>query len=124
MSINANELRIGNWVAIGEMVERPLTKIIPELCGAYNPIPLTPDILEKAGFVKSNTEYGDGIPTLGKFQISLYDGDNFIKMLATVRYDKSVAVKVASLHQLQNLYFALTGEELNIQTCRLHRFQS
>jgi hypothetical protein len=69
-------------------------------------IPLTPEILEKAGFQlfpwgwikKSKTDFGVRLQVHSfAYEVS---GNN--------------PVKLTYLHQLQNLYFALTGEELNV----------
>jgi hypothetical protein len=103
--IKANELRIGNWVNIGD-----LSTTINHIMGDddyFDPIPLTPEILEKCGF----REYGPFSPwlTLGSFSWSdpagiSYEIDEESAMLDHIKY----------LHQLQNLYYAVTGEELTI----------
>lgn len=71
------------------------------------PIPLTPEILEKCGF-KGNYPsigiLGDG-PIL---EIYYKDGGLFF-VGSEFTYNEP---KIQYLHQLQNLYFALTGEEL------------
>lgn len=74
-----------------------------------SPIPLTPEILEKAGFKAK----GSGFWNLEKDFCSLevYIND---KSITTFSYNWEVA-ECQNLHQLQNLYFALTGEELNIE---------
>lgn len=66
-------------------------------------IKLTRIILEKAGFV-------DG--KIGKFKVGL-DGEDFRNDVMSVVFD-STMIKIHALHQLQNLYFALTGKELEI----------
>ncbi len=78
----------------------------------YQPIPLTPEILEKAGFDEwakghwkmSNSSCKRGWSKefnyyLPYFELSTYVGN----------------VKLKYVHQLQNLYFALTGEEIEIK---------
>ena len=64
------------------------------------PIPLTKDWLVKFGFEK---RYEDCFE-YGKFILN----DEFIMM------DIDITIKCKHVHQLQNLYFALTGEELKI----------
>lgn len=125
--IQANELRIGNWVIDPD--GNPVTvndifysgqeginacdnnyECYPILdFDELSPIPLTPEILEKAGFEKDKLGYTNG------FNFSLYynhkkDKGNY------GAYWKSfeAGVDFKHLHQLQNLYFALTGMELNI----------
>lgn len=84
-------------------------------------IPVTPEILEKCGFESDVTEMyelclnqKDESPFIRiypKYNMDYYlhndDGDHCddIKLLKPPQY----------LHQLQNLYFALTGEELTVQ---------
>lgn len=130
--IQANELRIGNWVLKDdtyrkvEAISIPYhhllslrNKVLLEECqfNEIQPIPLTEEILLKCGFEK------DGVPAgftiIDKFQIrycykdiikntwqwsfEAFDDDNWIGIS-----------KPQYLHQLQNLYFPLTGEELEI----------
>ena len=81
----------------------------------YEPIPLTEDILLKCGFEKANyeknyplyfnknkTKYSDAI------SVSVYSDFCRVKIV-----DKTVKTLVY-LHDFQNIYFALTNEELNI----------
>jgi len=73
----------------------------------YEPIQLTEEILLKCGFEKIRTDYFiEGI----RFYVSKPDNfDDFVLV------DKdSVLTIVKHLHQLQNLYFSLTGEELKV----------
>lgn len=120
--INANELRIGNLVdhyfsddtddsVTDRMYEHIEAKDISddEYLSSCYPIPLTPEILEKAGF-----EY-DGATTLSRDDSPLYfkilagKGSAFVEKL-----HQPFEVHCEFVHQLQNLYFALTGEELTI----------
>lgn len=72
-----------------------------------SPIPLTPELLEKCGLVYDGeyfaikNSYFELTPTEdGKFQLTINSAEYETKLI------------VEYLHQLQNLYFALTGEEL------------
>jgi hypothetical protein len=123
--IKVNELRVGNWIDFAGTIA-PVTEIDGENIWVRGKIklpdstkypsfpikrlkgiPLTPDILEKAGF------------TEGRITSAVYyhKGRNFsLEGHATIkdhgfRYN---SLQVKHLHQLQNLYFALTGEELAI----------
>lgn len=113
--IPSNELRIGNWVKnvypyhqnpyqidAYHIHEAECDKIV------FNPIPLTPEVLEKCGF-----DYTESLHRLGELEIG-YDNEDFMLMQYSLRYKKAIILKVKYLHQLQNLYFALTGEELTI----------
>lgn len=84
--------------------------------GPYEGIPLTPDILERCNmkrrFDTVDCNIWDSIekpPTRNKaFSLALIK-EGWVYMSAPgVQAFKNI-------HQLQNLYFALTGEELNIQ---------
>jgi hypothetical protein len=89
-------------------------------------IPLTPEILEKCGFKKWGR---DDMPRtlsyeLGSMQIFPsntfcdFDGYGFLhyKLPNPIDgKDESARFKFKHLHQLQNLYYALTGNELNYQ---------
>lgn len=102
--INKNELRVGNWVytpkalVLSEMSTSEMNDLIPYKIvfisdnghnQFYEPILLTPEILEKAGFaLKSEVN------------------DYVIELLNRVQ--------PKYLHQLQNLYFAIVGIELEI----------
>lgn len=117
--IAANELRIGNYVnhkseGISRVTEIESHKnhigVTPLsfnnyvfMCAEIKPIPLTPEILEKCGFVSN--PYQDRYE-LGDFHFE------YCAIRNIVWCEKYPHIKY--LHQLQNLYFALTGEELII----------
>lgn len=133
MSINIGDLRIGNWVYDSEkkvnvqidglqfsgriVVEDKEYDDHKRAIDPYS-IPLTHEILEKVGFVTADYEldvivwdYKDtflisqnGIPV--EDQPIVFEWDNG---------DRDVTTELKYLHQLQNLYFALTGEELKIE---------
>lgn len=119
--IKATELRIGNWILAGGEpfeVNPDVISVIYNEGGRveYNQIPLTPELLEKLGVVE--------IPNILEWVFS------FMSMTLTfvwcnddkyiVRYEgpaggiNHIINAPESLHQLQNLYFALTGQELEI----------
>jgi hypothetical protein len=120
--MKAEELRIGNWVNrvympygnTNQGVE-PVRVGITELQHALgllgvcsfdvDPIPLTPEILEKAGFVNDYNGYDH--PSKVSLSITK-DGDYM-----ACWQDRAIR-PIQSVHQLQNLYFALTGQELGI----------
>lgn len=106
-----NELRIGNWIDYyypddkdDDVIDRHYQQIDEDfmevLLAARNysscyPIPLTPEILEKAGF-------GIKEPS-GTFAWKFSPAGDVLN------------VSCQYVHQLQNLYFALTGNELNVE---------
>jgi hypothetical protein len=116
--MKANELRVGNWVndesgAIPYQI-RPqdfLPLSLPENEGKAKPITLTAEILVKAGFeeiYKSQMH-----TTFYKDKVNYYFWHQTARQYADFmgnQYDN-----IQNVHQLQNLYFALTGKELNIE---------
>jgi hypothetical protein len=127
--IQANELRIGNLVLFKGEVD-----VIIEIGQAGNgfcenngyfnfdtgtiaPIPLTPEWLERCGFEYLSFDFG-----IANF-FKLNDRFELIVVREGVKceyergsyYYEDEHCSIKYLHQLQNLYFALTGEELKIE---------
>jgi hypothetical protein len=134
--IKANELRIGNCIKgmygncfvhtiamiSGEYVLSYMNSQFSSSCDGLidlkdcNPIPLTREILEKFGWIwneeaNSFEKYPNGDARM-HFQYREVNGSftMFNYVLKAL-----IAEKLYYVHQLQNLYFALTGEELPIQ---------
>jgi|688.fasta_scaffold599037_2 hypothetical protein len=123
--MKANELRIGNWVLIpynkSNKEEGFFEATISQIgeFGAYvkpedyEPIPLTEHWMFKFGFYETTKEhYVSGLYTLN-------NPDGFYINKETMCYcdidyegTTNDRIKIQYVHQLQNLYFALTGEEL------------
>ena len=95
----------------------------------FEPITLIPAILDKCGFVKDGFGgYGKSINPFDKGHKLLYFAGDYLYLKQSDHdqpsiYDKDYdicclwnkdLVKEFYLHQLQNLHFALTGEELPI----------
>lgn len=127
--VKSNELREGNLIAddLGRIVKVESIfydrfnlefvdgQLYSSPLSEHSPIPLTPEILEKAGFEESHFFEGvhSGVYNKNGLKIGL-DGDDLVKAQYTAIFGGDIFVKVQYLHQLQNLYFALTGEELTI----------
>ena len=126
--MKVNELRIGNWYNhLGEFKQVTPNTIL-EVWEAQRqwckPIPLTPEILEKAGFKDDGS--GSGWYMLNYFTDCELTAEVMCLQVNTISfrcaisdtdYDSApsmTAIRMNYVHQLQNLYFALTGEELNI----------
>jgi hypothetical protein len=123
--IPVNELRVGNIVTLtGNEVASPLDIMIDEVNfpitrkrGEYNPIPISPEWLERFNFeMDDDMEYG----IIWSFKISddasIY-WNGFIEIevrtkYVTTRYDLD---HIKHIHQLQNLYHSLTGKELELK---------
>ena len=108
--IKANELRIGNWVF--NIYNNPVkVTVIDDTVDWCKPIPLTPEILEKCGFDNDDNDFLKTIDDRSSLHINLEKKRTLIES-----YDGIVKLKnINYLHQLQNLVFALTGEELNFK---------
>lgn len=127
--IQANELRIGNWVHwyetckvtaidtnggnyISIVTNRGEHRIEIDI-ERFKPIPLTPEILEKAGFV---IDYSWQIPKVQKDNFVMYiDNSDGFTLSANFGHIQQLDVEIKYLHQLQNLYYCLTGKELEIK---------
>jgi hypothetical protein len=75
----------------------------------YSPISLTPEWLDRCGF----KDEGKSVYAKDHFKIGVSDqgGANWV-----FYFDRHLNLRsLHYLHQLQNLYFALTGEELAIK---------
>lgn len=81
----------------------------------FQPIPLTPEWLERCGFERGIDK---GVFVKDNFKIGVTDyagGGSWVFYM-----DRHLSVHdISCLHQLQNLYFALTGEELTINNVNL-----
>jgi len=133
--MKANELRIGNYINVpetkqcpfridlfdyvtngigkfGQIISKdihPLTWYLQDL----SPIPLTEEWLLKFGFYFDlKTDY-DGYWKKYKegFEIRIYKFEDYFEYGWQLGHDP---IKIKYVHQLQNLYFSLTGEELTI----------
>jgi len=114
--MEANELRIGNWVQMLDGSKFQITSVdfsAIEITPEYlrpKPIPLTPEILEMADVVKC---YGGGHEWWNLCKngwLKIYQHP--FGFIVTVGGSSLNAIHY--LHQLQNLIFALTGQELTI----------
>ena len=110
--MKANELRIGNWIISPIEGEAEIASLgitwqstHPEY---YEPISLTKEWLLNFGFVRK--EY----IMLAEIHVDYCLNNLSVNIQSQWIYFKQVQImiKLLYVHQLQNLYFALTGEEL------------
>lgn len=122
--IQPQELRIGNYVEYriqDELDERKewwelsiidstdLQILENVIDSDYRPIELTEEILLKFGFFKKLGNY-----ELENFRFHISQPMNFDGFVFCEGYSV-ITDKIQFVHQLQNLYFALTGEELTFK---------
>lgn len=120
--IPIEELRIGNYHFRGFQTENHIEKIAfaQDLCyhGFMFPIPLTEDILLKSGFIETYKEWLDCTVT----PILFYKRPYFLTRLTQTQLTFAkmndtggeFLRNVEFVHQLQNVWYWLTGEELEI----------
>lgn len=141
--IQANELRIGNWinVDIDNGKDRVIQAVQVHTIGFDNkikvgsgihgehrdfaPISLTPEILEKAGFEIKEIPHWHANGRPGYRILIMRSARRWLmltgihSMIASIHENDDVKgaslCQLGYLHQLQNLFFTLKGEELQIQ---------
>jgi hypothetical protein len=107
--ITANELRIGNWVKtistqkIFRVSIKTLSSLRSGIC-YIEPIPITEEWLLRFGFEKTSLHYFKKDSVILSFEDYFYECFLGNKL-----------VIINHIHQLQNLYFALTGKELELK---------
>ena len=100
-----------DWLVMKHMADGNIQSVYTPDIPVYEPIPLTPEILVKAGFeeiYKSSMH-----TTFYKDKVSYYFWHQTAMQYADFmgnQYDN-----IQNVHQLQNLIHSLTGEELNIE---------
>lgn len=110
--MRANELRLGNWIEFNQPKKGIYTTVTNStfewnIEKVFRPIQLTEEWLLNFGF-KDNLNFKNVIFIDSK--IAFYN-DNNVFTLANHEYN----IEIKYVHQLQNLYFALTGEELTLK---------
>jgi hypothetical protein len=132
--MKANELRLGNLVLNGGGNIKVIT---PQTISDFdnklivlNPIPLTEEWLLKFGFEKSQeqwytikyftdcelaTEQMAITYNLSSNRCAVFDAIEETDIVNILSYPIYTSKKVLYVHQLQNLYFALTNEELTMK---------
>ena len=117
--MEANELRIGNWYKHPMAFEPSQitdTDFISSFIDKFEPIPLTEEWLLKMGFEADgyDGDYGKAYKVSGIWScVDLQMWSN--KEIHFVTNSGCTVAKLEHVNQLQNLYFALTGEELQIK---------
>ena len=121
--IDPKELRIGNWVisphddtiqVVGINPEETLDILIDKggmASHRTNPIPITKKWLKRLGF-KLKTDYEINYLLSPKDENGSRLNFRLLDKGLKIQFNMFHAVEIQHVHQLQNLYFALTGEEL------------
>ncbi len=129
--VNANELRLGNYILCKTGV-----RILPTPVGFQHfellakglakemfAMPLKPELLIKIGFIENKEYYQlpDGkefilaLPVIGNNanQIRAYVNSKEVCYARAILNEMVISNNIHQLHQLQNLYYALTGTEMD-----------
>ena len=117
--LEAKELRLGNYIYKLDTpvrVEVETFRNVKAMLFPYSPIPITEEILikcgiERASWRESSPLYLNGNKTSHPDVISISLYSNFCRIKIV---DKTVRT-LKYLHELQNLYFARTGEDFEIE---------
>lgn len=112
--MKSNEIRTGNIVAVGNEIR--MVETIGTNCDSLSPVPLNAKWMRRLGFAI-------GTAKIGKSQVTTWTNDSpnlVIEQESNTHFywntsGLSVDVNLKYVHELQNLYFALTGNELEIQ---------
>lgn len=124
--IKASELRIGNaiWDDTHNKIKWVTHRVISDLAShpsplPCSPIPLTPEWMGRCGFSKEPNDDSNSYETYSTLKMEggiaqEKDGWYFRIIHIDGYYEQRVGREIENVHQLQNLYFALTGEELTI----------
>jgi hypothetical protein len=117
-TLTASELRIGNWVQaktdnqkfqirdgedIDDLIKWP----------TYTGIPLTPEMLEKAGFVYER-ELTYVIKPNTKCHLVIIPAGEVMMVHLTGPFGLVIPKEIKYIHQLQNLFYTTYHEELSI----------
>lgn len=114
--MEARELRIGNlvWLSDKQKVWEILDGHEIDKCDESpfsQPIPLTEEWLLKLGFEKDTHTHKWSLPfNLQKVECSFEIDNKFTRYFQP----DFMATDIIYVHQLQNLYYALTGQELTL----------
>ncbi|MCT4261605.1 hypothetical protein HZP32_05705 [Elizabethkingia anophelis] len=121
--MEAKELRIGNYVNHNGFAPVTIDAVDIIHCQqhpeAYKPIELTEEWLFKFGFTQDNDswyfslDFNPNYETLKIF--GLTSGGNFNGMWGIAGMSL-LCKKIEYVHQLQNLFYALNGEELTVKS--------
>lgn len=108
--MNASELRIGNHILKNGVQSELTVELFLEYLRyttPFDPIQLTEEWLVKFGFDNDQVLLVRGL--IMKYSFTY-------QIIELIRYETLVDFEIEYVHQLQNLYFALTGEELTLQS--------
>jgi len=115
--IDARDLRIGNLVYSPMMNDNfKISNLTDEYNPTCQPIPLTEEWLVRLGFQKESKEYFIKInnhSNLLLFYSTFHDKYYYFADVERRQYNSTLPMLY--VHQIQNLYYSLTGQELEMK---------
>jgi hypothetical protein len=126
--MKASELRIGNYVKFDNHEDEyykvsgcDISELSDELIDLNaSPIPLTEEWLLKFGFIRHHYDYANDVIYIKNIADNEIDNAEFEWGVYPNELGSGIQIKnrksLKYVHQLQNLYFALTGEELTFKS--------
>lgn len=118
--MNENEVRVGNYISYiddatgGQPVEFNVRDF--DVFYKIAPIPLTEEWLLRFGFGEGTVKSKEGLElhkiAWNKNNVIIQRFTIYPKQEYRVRLSENWFIKIEYVHTFQNLYFALTGEEL------------
>jgi hypothetical protein len=112
------ELRLGNWVcSYGAIYVQVAQLTKGKIMIDATPIPLTGKWLKKFGFTKTGKGVWYKDWKSWHYQIEKHPCTpvGYVFFIDVEGEAAPPSVEIGSVHELQNLYYALTGEELTIE---------
>ena len=122
--MKASELRIGNWILYADIWQQVFSIAETAINIAQNPLKMSftgPILLTIKILLKCGIEDMSGDQMYAKLTLKIEDDG---LLIFSWHIKKSIfewvdfngyAIDIKHLHQLQNFYFALTGQELTIK---------
>ena len=109
--MNANEFRLGNWIRDKDSEYQITHLCYDDVWYDEESIPLTEEWLLDFGFAHTEFDFSAFEEIKGCYELNklLLDqsGEDVVSLIIDELY-----IEIKHVHQLQNLYFALTGKEL------------
>lgn len=112
--IRKSELSIGNWVYFDGEIRQIEAWMLIQPCKSILPIQLTQDILKKCDSFSITIKDGEKSWFNGD-DIMIREADMALFLHSEVNGSVHYACILRYVHKLQNIYLAITDEELNIQ---------
>jgi hypothetical protein len=126
--MKAIELRIGNYVKFDNHEDEyykvsgcDISELSDELIDLNaSPIPLTEEWLLKFGFIRHHYDYANDVIYIKNIADNEIDNAEFEWGVYPNELGSGIQIKnrksLKYVHEIQNLYFALTGEELTFKS--------